>query len=438
MFKMGRPTFLWACSASLVFLFSAAGPLYAQQADIPPLNEDQQTADSAAATSEDRVVDGRPGFYWVRRLHPASWIASGFTPLLRGLSSIRLDSNRSDGPPAESGIKFGVRGHGQGSGFGPEVKPFHNNFFNTGIKAEMPLSITYKMYELARANVEIPLLPGKLDLQLTGRYASRPSENFFGIGNDSSTANEARFRGVLREAGGAISTRLAEHVKLQVGTTYRSVGITKPRQFVAASDAFRDQSIPGLTVDPAAALLITAATLQLDTRDDPDLTSKGGLISAQVALNEGQTGGDFSYWQYRGELRQYFALSSDDRTVLGFRGTIETNQPKGGSTIPFFDMPFIGSYSTLRGFENRRFFDRSSMTASVDYRYRIWRRFDWGFFVDTGQVAPEVRDFAWDRLHTGYGMRFVVRARENRALIIDMARSREEPFKLYIDFSPLF
>jgi outer membrane protein assembly factor BamA len=124
--------------------------------------------------------------------------------------------------------------------------------------------------------------------------------------------------------------------------------------------------------------------------------------------------------------------------VLGFRGSVETNQAKGGSEIPFFDLPMIGGFRTVRGFDNRRFIDTSAMNATLEYRYRIWRHFDWGFFVDSGQVAPEIRDFAWNRLHTGYGMRFIVRARGNRAVVIDMARSREEPFKLYVDFSPLF
>ena len=441
MFKGESSTFTRARLAGVVIVCLAPGYLNAQQADIPPtLAEDQIKAGPAAAPVEQRIVNGRPSFYWLRQsIHPVSWLAGGVSPLLRRMPAINSGGNHSDRPKATSGIKFGVRGHGQGSGFGPEIKPFHTNLFNAGIKAEIPLSVTYKMYQLAQANVDVPLAPaGKLDIELTGRYASRPSENFFGLGNDSNVSNHARYRGVLREGGAGLSTRIAEAWTLRVGASYRSVGITQPRQFLSASDAFHDENIPGLTVEPASALFVTRASVQRDTRDDPDLTAKGGLLRVEASLNEGQTGGDFSYWQYRGELRQYFSLSNDNRKVIGLRASIETNQAKGGSAVPFFDMPFIGSFSTLRGFDNRRFIDRSAITASVDYRYRIWRRFDWGLFMDTGQVAPEVRDFAWNRLHTGYGMRFVVRARENRALIIDMARSREEPFKLYLDFSPLF
>jgi hypothetical protein len=449
MSKIGGAIFPEPVSAGLLLiLLFAPWTLSAQQADIPsgseeqenvpPVSEEHGNVEPSATPAEGRIVDKRPSFYWLRqKLHPASWIASAVSPLLRGIETISFKGKGTDGTPAESGIKFGVRGHGQGSGIGPEVKPFHTNLFNKGIKVELPLSVTYKMYELARVNVDFPL-SNRAGLQATGRYASRPSENFFGMGNDSLQSDLARYRGVVREAGAGLSTRIGEAWTFRVGASYRSVGITRPRHFLSASDAFRAENIPGLSVEPASSFIVTTAALQRDTREDPNLPAKGALWLVETALNEGQTGGDFSYWQYRGELRQFFSLSGDNRKVIGLRATIETNQAKGGSDIPFFGLTFIGSYSTLRGFDNRRFIDRSAMTASVDYRYRIWRRFDWGFFVDTGQVAPEVRNFAWDRLHTGCGMRFVMRARENRAFIIDVARSREEPFKLYVDFSPLF
>jgi outer membrane protein assembly factor BamA len=155
-------------------------------------------------------------------------------------------------------------------------------------------------------------------------------------------------------------------------------------------------------------------------------------------LNEGRSGGDFAYWRYRGEVQQYFSLAGDPRKVIALRLNVETNREKGGSTVPFFDLPTLGGSSTVRGFESRRFTDRSALSASAEYRYRIWRNFDWGFFIDVGQVAPEISDFALNRLHKGYGMRFIVRTSERREVFFDIAHSREERLKFYVDFSPLF
>ena len=415
----------------------------AQQTEIPPAaNTENDSAGTPPEPSQpERIVEERPRLLWIKRnLHPASWVEAGMRPLLRASEKIEFGKGDSDKETRDVGVKFGVRGHGQGAGIGPQIKPYHKNLFNRGIEVEMPLSVTYKNYQLALINMKIPMRGESdqmLGLELTGRYSSRPSENFYGVGNDSHEADRAKFRGVLREGGGDFVTRIGA-LSFRVGALYRSVGITRPRRFRSASDVFRDENIPGLTIDPASTFLISKASVEHDTRDDADYPSAGGLQQFEVRLNEGLTGGDFSYWQYRAEVQQFFPLDDTNRQVLGFRGSVETNRAKGGSTIPFFDLPTIGSFSTLRGFENRRFVDRSAMNATLEYRYRIWRHFDWGFFVDKGQVAPEIRNFAWDRLHTGYGMRFVVRTRENRAFIIDMARSREEPFKLYVDLSPLF
>jgi outer membrane protein assembly factor BamA len=127
----------------------------------------------------------------------------------------------------------------------------------------------------------------------------------------------------------------------------------------------------------------------------------------------------------------------DRRKVLAFRGSVETNQEKSGNEIPFIDLPTVGSRSTVRGFQSRRFIDKSAMTFSLEYRYRIWRYFDWALFADSGQVAPEIGDFAWNRLHTGYGIRFIARSEGDRAISFDIARS-QETWKFYVNFSPTF
>ena len=432
-----KPLLVVRSGLIIAFFIAVQGLARAQQADIPPAPKESEPDISPS----ERIVEGRPDLLWLKRsLHPATWLGVGIRPILHAAERIKLDGSESAKPPRDVGVKFGIRGHGQGAGLGPEVKPFHRNLFNRGIQVEMPLSVTYKNYQLAMVNMKVPMtneVDGRLGIELTGRYTSRPSENFFGIGNESLESDRSKYRGVMREAGGDFVTRMGK-LSLRVGASYRSVGITRARRYRSASDVFRSEEIPGLTVDPVSTLLISRASVEHDSRDNKDLPSRGGLQQFEVRLNEGLTGGDFSYWQYRGELQQFFPLSSEGRHVIGVRGSIETNQAKGGSDVPFFDLPTIGGFRSVRGFDNRRFIDRSAMNGTLEYRYRIWRHFDWGFFLDAGQVAPEIGDFARNRLHKGYGMRFIVRARENRAFVIDMARSREEPFKLYVDFSPFF
>jgi outer membrane protein assembly factor BamA len=201
-------------------------------------------------------------------------------------------------------------------------------------------------------------------------------------------------------------------------------------------EVFSPDRIPGLTIDPGVRMLTETAVVERNTTDQPHIPASGGVQRFEASLNEGLSGGDFSYWRYRADIRQFFPLSEDKRKVLAFRARVETVQEKGGSAIPFLDLPLIGSRSTVRGFESRRFVDGSAMNLSLEYRYRIYRHFDWAVFVDTGQVAHEIGDFGWDRFHTGYGMRFIARAGKN-AFSIDIARS-PEAWKVYLDFSPTF
>jgi outer membrane protein assembly factor BamA len=428
--------------AFLVVVFVALsfpGLLHAQQDEIPPAPAEG----AAIASQSERIVDGRPVLHSVKRaLHPVAWFESGFLPLARlaeRAGAGRLESDPDKLPPV-SGVKFGIRGMGSGSGIGPEIKPFHNNLLNRGIEFEAPMVLTYKFYQSGRMRVSFPLFgagesSSRLGFEINGRYVSRAQDKFFGVGNDSSISDEARFRSVTRGAGAALEARVKGDWTARAELGYRSIGITRPRKFRDAREVFSGEDIPGLTSEPGATFASATVLLQRDTRDDPNLTSAGGLQRVEASLHEGLTGGDFAYWRYSAEIQQFIPLGEDHRKVISLRANVETNREKGGSSIPFFDLPFIGSRTTVRGYESRRFTDKSAMSLSAGYQYRIWRYFDWGFFADAGQVAPEIGDFDVDSLHVGYGMRFVVRTEGHRGITFDVARSREAPWMVYVDFN---
>jgi outer membrane protein assembly factor BamA len=418
---------------------------YGQQADIPPVAPGEAGAAIRAesTTAETtRIVEERPDLYWMKKtLHPFSWIEAMARPVAQlaekgaGRFTTQQKSTRV------RGVKFGIQGSGTSSGAGPEIKPFDNNLFGTGLQFELPLVVTYRLYESYRFRLNYPLVQRenseRLGLELAGRYNSRPSETFYGIGNDIDDVNKTKFRSVSRTAGIALNARIAKAWTLRLEEGYRSIGITSPRNFVSSKDVFAGSDIPGMS-DAGGTGLISTVSLQRDTKDRNYLASSGGRQYVEASLNEGLTGGDFSYWRYRAGLQQFFPIDEDHRKVIAFRVDVETNREKGGSVVPFFDLPIIGSHSTVRGIPSRRYTDKSSMSASLEYRYRIWRYFDWGLFVDTGQVGPQVGDFSLskDRLHTGYGMRLMMHAGK-RAMSVDVAHSREG-WAIYADFTPDF
>jgi outer membrane protein assembly factor BamA len=424
-------------------LIAFAARLHAQQADIPPASDaDAVVAQDAGAGEPTRIVEERPDLYWMKRtLHPISWLEATARPVARLAERGASRFTYQEKSPRVWGVKLGIRGTGSSSGAGPEVKPFHNDLFGTGLQLELPLLVTYRLYESYRFRLNYPFVRGesseRLGLELAGRYNSRPSETFYGIGNNIGDTNKTQFRSVSRTVGIALNGRLGKAWTLRLEEGYRSIGITSPRNFVSSKDVFGGSDIPGIS-DAGGTGLISTISLQRDTKDRNYLASSGGRQYVEASLYEGLSGGDFSYWRYRAGLQQFFPLNEDHRKVVAFRVDVETNQEKGGSVVPFFDLPIIGSHSTVRGIPSRRYTDKSSMTASLEYRYRIWRAFDWGLFVDTGQVGPQIGDFrlSKDRLHTGYGMRLMMRSGKH-AMSVDVAHSREG-WAVYADFSPDF
>jgi outer membrane protein assembly factor BamA len=442
MLKQFAGTFLAVPFALTVFVAAA----YAQQADIPPATDAGVAIpeDSTSSAEGSRIIEGRPDLYWMKKtLHPISWFETMVRPVAKVAEKGAARFTSQQKSTRVWGVKLGLNGSGTSSGAGPEVKPFHNNLFGAGLQLEVPLVVTYRLYESYRFRLNLPLVKGegedseRLGLELNGRYNSRPSESFYGIGNDIGDWNKTKFRSVARTAGIALNARIGKAWTLRLEEGYRSIGITSPRNFISSQDVFEGSDIPGMS-DAGGTGLISTVSLQRDTKDRKYLASSGGRQLVEVSLNEGLTGGDFSYWRYRAGLQQFFPLDQDHRKVIAFRVDVETNREKGGSVVPFFDLPIIGSHSTVRGIPSRRYTDKSAMSASLEYRYRIWRHFDWGMFVDTGQVGPQIGDFSLskDRLHTGYGMRLMMHAGK-RAMSLDVAHSREG-WAIYADFTPDF
>jgi outer membrane protein assembly factor BamA len=232
-----------------------------------------------------------------------------------------------------------------------------------------------------------------------------------------------------------------------VHETYRNVGVTSPLWGKNAQEDLRGFGIPGLLT--GGTILSTVIALDHDRLEQTDLISRNNAEHIEVSFNRSAGNGDFGYWKYRLEAQHFFPLKADHRTAIALRAFAETDQRTHGE-VPFFDMPMLGTWETLRGFENFRFRDRSALSVTVEYRYRIWRLMDWAFFLDEGQVAPRPRDFGWNRFHAGYGFRWFIYLKPRFPVVIDFASSaekthllfeRREPYvkgALYINFGTTF
>jgi outer membrane protein assembly factor BamA len=397
--------------------------------------------DTNTDTQQDRIVDGRPPLYTIKRdAHPLTWLELAFKPgfqlgeggWVRGLTMRKPD------PAKKSGVAFGLAGNGTSSGFGPKVTFFNKDFLHRGIDIEVPLVYTYSRYQLYQFQASIPLaaqpLAQRLTFNIGASYDSRARDDYFGLGNDSSRPDERQVRTVTRGLSAGFSEKLSDDWTARVRAVYRRVGVTKPTTGFSAQDHFDASTTPGLY---GAAIGSAVFSIGRDTKAFEDYQFKGGSDQLDLSFNYSPGGKQFEYWRYHFDTQHFLHLTSDGRKVIAFRGLFETNQTPGGHDVPFFDMPFIGSGETLRGFENFRFRDKNAAAVTLEYRYRIWPALDWGFFLDEGQVAPRLQDLAFNRFHTGYGVRLFVWPKSTLPLSIDYGRSHET-WRLYFNFNTRF
>jgi outer membrane protein assembly factor BamA len=393
--------------------------------------------------SEDtgRIVEGRPLFYSLKRnAHPLTWFELAVRPIARLGESERvrrLGAKKPDDSKV-SGIRFGVGGDTTGSGFGPKVTLYHKDFLGRGIDVEIPLLYTYRRYEVYRFKASVPLHSRDeekgLRFDIETGYFSRARDDFFGVGNESLRGNESQLRTVTREASAGFSQKLDNDWSWGLHGVYRSVGVTEPMFGTSAQSRFNADSVPGLF---GATLRSAVFSFGRDNRERENYRFQGGSDQFEVSFNESARGDQFRYWRYMFDSEHFFALTNDGRKMIAFRGLVETNVPTSGHDVPFFDMPFLGSQGTMRGFENFRFRDRSALALTLEYRYRIWRLMDAGLFVDEGQVAPQLGDMGWSRFHTGYGARIFLWAKSNLPISFDYGRSNET-WRFYINLNKAF
>jgi outer membrane protein assembly factor BamA len=420
-----------ALSRLLLLTMALALPITSGAQEAVPGETDPATQ----LPEQERVVEGRPPLYSIKRnAHPLTWIEKAFKPVLRYAPS----KLQKTGGGKTGHIRLGVTGNGTGSGFGPQVTFVEENLLGRGIEVQIPLLYTYKRYQLAEFKASVPVgsqsVKHAVKFDLGAGYGSRAMDNFFGIGNDSNIDDETRFRTVTRSGSAGLSFTLNDQWKSGVHAVYQNIGVTKPVAGTSAQDHFEAATTPGLS---GAALASAVFSIGRDSVLRDNTSFKGASDYFEVSFNRSPGGGEFQYWRQRLLSQHFFPLTDDGRKVIATRALLELNQTASGRSIPFFEMPVLGSGDTIRGFEDLRFRDKNAVALTIEYRYRIWPALDFGLFVDEGQVAPRVADLSLARFHTGYGARLFVWPKQNLPISFDIGRSAEK-WRLYLGFNTKF
>lgn len=141
-----------------------------------------------------------------------------------------------------------------------------------------------------------------------------------------------------------------------------------------------------------------------DSRDNIYDPKRGKRVSATVQWAGHGLGGDFDYYKFTGEYRNYKAIGNNQ--VIAFRARLGWAQ----GDVPYSALYTLGGADTLRGFEDDQFRGKKMYNATLEYRVPIFNKVTGVLFTDMGDAwdAPNVTWYDGDKsfnISVGAGVR---------------------------------
>lgn len=266
-------------------------------------------------------------------------------------------------------------------------------------------------------------------------YSNRPRENFYGIGPHSSLGDGYVYQQEETLLQYLLGYSFNPTLDLTGKFAFRNVNISGGHDGGRGqwnTGIFTPENTPGLGGER---ILTFGTEIKQDTRNQKELSTKGGLRRFAFNYNKGLGASHASYFKYLFELTQYFRLGSD-RRIFVFHFVSDNNSETRHHYVPFYDMARLGDFGayprigyTLRGYGFNRFYDNSSLLFNFEYRYTVFEYRDWQldavFFNDLGQVFEQLSEFQFSNFRDGYGLGARISAAKKMLLSLEVAHSNE-------------
>ena len=157
------------------------------------------------------------------------------------------------------------------------------------------------------------------------------------------------------------------------------------------------------------------ATVLFDTRDNPTNAYTGLRVDGQALFSSSVGRRNTNYQSYYARFRSYHQLKAPVVIAWDFSGCVKSGK------IPLWDTCRVG----LRGFPATRYLGKSSLSAQVEARWNVRKRWGMVAFAGAGLIGDATRVSYEDDLIPSYGvgLRFMVMKAQRINLRIDYARS---------------
>ena len=290
------------------------------------------------------------------------------------------------------------------------------------------------------------MLDFSLDLQgsQTGRpylrwytkYERSPHIDFFGIGNDSTNANQVSY--LFNDFSSDVNAAFAPAPSFRVGLTggyYQAhTAPSGENEFPPIDEVYPPEQLRGFERDTQYTRI--GAFAYLDSRDSQTGPRGGTFLGFRYREYWDIHRQEFAFRQTEYEFHQYFPYYHRSR-VAALRAAVTLSFPKDRNTVPIYLQPTLGGNDELRGFVPYRFRDNHTLSLGVEHRWHAFSLLEMAVFADAGKVVSVKRDIGPTNLHYSGGLGFRVRLRSAIVMRVDLAGSTEG-FRVICTFNDIF
>ena len=239
------------------------------------------------------------------------------------------------------------------------------------------------------------------------------SARFFGFQSNSTRQNESNYTN--HEKGFQVSGGYRfDDFQLLLSERYKNVEIDRGavNSVPFLNDVFPPDSVPGSRGYNVHAQKLSLLYSSLDSTGMP---TSGTFARIAVENSAKALGSGADFIGYEAEAK-FYRPAREGRIVSVFRLSWNHTQ---GRNVPFLEQSILGGETTLRGYGQNRFIDKSYLLVNLEERIRLFRwevfkvQADWELapFIDLGSVMGNffVTTPASFKFNPGLGLRTVVR-----------------------------
>ena len=134
---------------------------------------------------------------------------------------------------------------------------------------------------------------------------------------------------------------------------------------------------------------------------------------------------DIRYWHYASRMEGRLPVARGRSAFVGQIRAELVRESSGSDPVPFYLYPRLGGLATLRGFELDRFYGRTILMLTLEYRWAIHPNVEWVFFHDGGQAFTSTEDLELFDWHRNFGMGFRLKTMNGTAFSFDVGKADE-------------